>query len=198
MMKDNWVKIVEAAYPIFMDKGYKLTTTAEVALSAEVNESTLFRTFKSKEALFHSSIAYFAKKAVEIDFNILEYSGDLYQDLSRMIENIFRIQLELIPSFRLLIKRSLVKESVLEEVENSIRRQENLFSHYLTGLQRRSLIKETDVDSFIEILFSYIFYMTFELLTNVEKDNFEAQLARLVHESTQYCMDALKIREVGA
>lgn len=84
----------------------------------------------------------------------------------------------------------------MEEVEESIRKQENLFSHYLTGLKKRSLIKEIDVDSFIEILFGYIFYMTFELLSNVKQDDFEGRLAQLVHESTDYCMNALMIREV--
>jgi len=43
--------IVQAAYELFLEKGYDSTTMDDVAARAEVSRSTLFRYFGSKEAL---------------------------------------------------------------------------------------------------------------------------------------------------
>lgn len=46
-------KVLDSAFALFAEKGYDGTTTKEIAFLAGVNEVTLFRIFRSKEALFH-------------------------------------------------------------------------------------------------------------------------------------------------
>ncbi|HZL66736.1 MAG TPA: helix-turn-helix domain-containing protein, partial [Candidatus Limnocylindrales bacterium] len=46
------VRIVEAAVQLFSRRGYKGTSTREIAHLAEVNEATLFRCFVRKADLF--------------------------------------------------------------------------------------------------------------------------------------------------
>lgn len=45
-------RIIEAAKDLFMENGFKGTTTKMIAEEAGVNEATLFRHFKSKEGIF--------------------------------------------------------------------------------------------------------------------------------------------------
>ncbi len=47
-------RIQEQALRLFLDKGYDATTVQEVAAAAEVSHMTLFRHFRSKEALVES------------------------------------------------------------------------------------------------------------------------------------------------
>lgn len=195
-MSDNWTRLIETAYPMFMEKGYKGTATADIAKTAEINESTLFRNFKSKEKLFHASIEHFANKAIGIDFNIFEYTGNLHDDLKRMIKTMFEVDLELIPSFRLLIKRSLVKESVLKDISKALADQNELFSHYLTGAMRRGLMVETESNVLVDLISSYVFSRTFELLTTRDQDSFSQRLEDMVEATTVYFKDMTAIREV--
>lgn len=46
------VRIIQAAKELFMEYGFKGTTTKMIAEAANVNESTLFRNFKSKNGIF--------------------------------------------------------------------------------------------------------------------------------------------------
>lgn len=187
-MNDTWVKTIEAAYPLFMENGYKKTTTGEIAKSAGINESTIFRTFKNKERLFQLSIDYFAKKAIKSDFNILDYTGDLTKDLGRMIQAIYNLSLELIPSYRLLIKRSLVDEKILEDIKSVLQKQESLFSHYISGMISRNMIKDLDSDVVTNLIYSKVFISSFELLIANDKENLENK----INEMTQYFAELLR------
>jgi AcrR family transcriptional regulator len=49
-------KIIEASLKLFLDKGFKGTTTKMIAKEAGVNEVTIFRCFGTKEAIFNEII----------------------------------------------------------------------------------------------------------------------------------------------
>lgn len=163
IMNDNEIRIIEAAYSEFMEHGYSQAKTLNIAANAGVNESTIFRNFKSKKNLFHVSIEYCTKKALEIDFNILEYQEDWSLDIERVIRYLFKINLGYTSSFRLLIKRKLVKDEVLEHINESIDMQKNLLKNYLTGIQKRNGLKPLDFMTVVEFLNSSIFCDSFEL-----------------------------------
>jgi len=46
------IRIIEAAKLLFMENGFRGTTTKMIAKEARVNEATLFRHFKNKEGIF--------------------------------------------------------------------------------------------------------------------------------------------------
>ena len=49
-------ELLEAALKVFIEKGYKGTTTSEIAKVANISEVTLFRYFRNKEEIFMLSV----------------------------------------------------------------------------------------------------------------------------------------------
>lgn len=191
-MNDNNDKIIEAAYMKFMEKGYKATKTAEIATAAGINESTLFRNFKNKETLFQSSIDFYLRKAISLDFDILHYSNNLTEDLRRMIEVIFTLSLELVPSYRLLVKVSLVKSEILNSINSDIVRQKNIFSHYLQGMISRNMIKEIDTTYLTEIIYSRTFVSAFDYLVKENENTGPEILENRISELTDIFIELLR------
>lgn len=194
-MRNSTNKIIDAAYPLFMEYGYKKTTTSDIAKAAGINESTLFRNFKSKENLFQKSIDYYAEKAIEVDFNILNYTGDLSTDIKRMVQSMYFVSLELIPLFRLLIKQSLVPEEILHAIDDDIIKQKNLFIHYINGMISRNLIKELNSEVIYDLIYSKVFVSSFKFLTIGDKseNNYNTSLETEIVEVTKYFVKILKI-----
>jgi len=190
-MNESWIKIIEAAYPMFMESGYRGTATADIAKAAGINESTIFRNFKNKENLFQASIEHYAKKAIKIDFDILEYSGDLKSDLKRMIKTMFQLTLDLIPSYRLLVKRSLVNDEILKGIEDELINQDSLFSHYLKGMVRREMIREIDSEIVTNLIYSQVFVSSFEHLVAKNTDTFQYDLEVRIEDVTNYFIKLL-------
>lgn len=195
-MNESWLKIIEAAYPMFMKSGYKGTATADIAKAAGINESTIFRNFKNKENLFQASIEYYAKRAIKIDFNILEYSGDLAFDLKRMIQTMFQLTLDLIPSYRLLVKRSLVNDEILKSIEAELINQDSLFSHYLKGMLRRDMIREIDTEIVTSLIYSQVFVSSFELLVTKNSETFNHDMEVRIEDVTNFFIKLLMKRGV--
>lgn len=83
--EETRTRILGAAREIYVFKGFRGTTTREVAERAGVNEATLFRHFGNKEALIEAMF----KSACEHDREALdgffqkEASGDVAEDLRR-------------------------------------------------------------------------------------------------------------------
>ena len=50
--EERQAQIIEAAMELFIEKGYKSTTTFEIADAAGISEVTLFRNFDSKKDIF--------------------------------------------------------------------------------------------------------------------------------------------------
>jgi AcrR family transcriptional regulator len=55
--EDRRIQIIERALGLFREKGYRGTTTAEIAEAANISEVTLFRYFKSKQEIFLAGVA---------------------------------------------------------------------------------------------------------------------------------------------
>ncbi|MGB4588646.1 MAG: TetR/AcrR family transcriptional regulator [Clostridiaceae bacterium] len=193
-MNESWIKIIEAAYPMFMESGYKGTATADIAKAAGINESTIFRNFKNKENLFQASIEHYTKKAIKIDFDILEYTGNLEIDLKRMIQTMFQLTLELIPSYRLLVKRSLVNDEILKSIKGELINQDSLFSHYLKGMQRREMIREIDTEIVTNLIYSQVFVSSFELLVTKNVMTFQDDMEDRIEEVTNFFIKLLMRR----
>lgn len=68
--------IVQAAMPLFARKGFKGTTTKDIARSAEVSEALIYKHFPTKELLFQEIQAHCCLKFTELAalFNTIEDS----------------------------------------------------------------------------------------------------------------------------
>jgi AcrR family transcriptional regulator len=61
---DTRTELLKAAAAVFSQHGFRGSTTRRIADAAGVNEVTLFRYFKSKEALLHEAITSFSEGPV--------------------------------------------------------------------------------------------------------------------------------------
>lgn len=182
MRPDKRMQIIETSHKLFLSQGYKQTTTKQIADLAGVNESTIFRLFGNKENLFHQSIAHYTSEMLRIDNEGLTFGKNLEQDIFQLIQKNVILMKQTVPSFRLLVKGSLMDEKLLKEVNFKIHQLQNHFKQYLVGLQRRGLIKEVDFDAMVEFLFGAIFHESF--LLNIE----EAEPADYTQSLEEFCM----------
>ncbi len=194
MRQDTSLKIIELSYQLFMAQGYKQTTTKKIAELSGVNESTIFRIFGNKENLFRESIAHFTDDLMWIDNDGLTYGKDLEQDIYLLIKKNMELIKTIIPSFRLLIKTSLVEDKFLNEINTKTLNLQNHFKQYLIGIQRRGLIKDMDFEALVEYIFGVIFHEA--LLLNIEEsDNIDYHLTLdcFCEKYAEYCLDLLKL-----
>lgn len=57
-------RIIQAAYILFIEKGYHNTNTVEIAHYAEVSTGTVYSYFKDKKAIFMDVLDYYAKSII--------------------------------------------------------------------------------------------------------------------------------------
>jgi len=80
--------ILKAALQLFVEHGFRATTTKSIAEKAGVNEITLFRYFGTKDKLFYAVLEQEGQKKLDLfDFEVSEQlSGDLIEDLTAIGE----------------------------------------------------------------------------------------------------------------
>lgn len=76
------VAVLDACVACAEEKGFAGLTTRRVAELAGVNEVTIFRRFGSKSGLIN---AVFEREAAAMSDAVGDYSGDLHDDLRRMV-----------------------------------------------------------------------------------------------------------------
>src|SRR5437879_5398355 len=62
MKQDRRQQIIASAMQLFAQKGFRGTTTRDLATQAEVNEAIIFRYFKTKEELYSAIIEHKAEE----------------------------------------------------------------------------------------------------------------------------------------
>lgn len=72
--EDRKKQIIESAMNVFKEKGFKGTTTAEIAEAAKITEVTLFRYFSSKQEVYLEGVKPFIVKTLE---EVVEISSNL-------------------------------------------------------------------------------------------------------------------------
>lgn len=137
--EDREKELLQAALNIFIEKGYKGTTTAEIAKKADISEVTLFRYFKSKDEIFMLSVKPVIEESLEM--LKLDASHEKFKDALRQAL-IQRVQY--INKHHLVIKLILNEQMLLDEYQNVIDEmvkslQKVLFSY---GLKEKIELKQ--------------------------------------------------------
>lgn len=104
-------QILEAAIKLFAEKGYKGTTTQQIAKQAEITEVTLFRHFSSKQEILLEGIE-------PILFSTLEDVISISKELSgaEKLEIILLDRISLISKKYQIVKIILMENSLLTEL----------------------------------------------------------------------------------
>ncbi|MBK5253423.1 MAG: TetR/AcrR family transcriptional regulator [Peptostreptococcaceae bacterium] len=124
-------QILEAAMKLFVEKGYKGTTTLQIAKEAEITEVTLFRHFSSKQEILLEGIEPILFSTLEGAINISKESSG-----SEMIESILSDRITLISKNYQVIKLILMEDSLLTELGrgNFINRILEILKNLLTEM----------------------------------------------------------------
>jgi AcrR family transcriptional regulator len=109
--EDRRKQILDAAMTVFVEKGFKGSTTLEIAKAANVSEVTLFRCFSSKQEIFLEGIE-------PILFSTLEGSINTSIELSveKKLEYILYERISLISNNYKIVKLILTEELLLSEL----------------------------------------------------------------------------------
>ncbi len=103
--------ILNAAMKVFVERGFKGSTTIEIAKAADISEVTLFRYFKSKQEIFLQGIEpiLFSTLKGSLNSEYAESSG-------AKLENILYERISLISKNYQIVKLILSEESLLSEL----------------------------------------------------------------------------------
>ncbi|MDF2576858.1 MAG: transcriptional regulator, TetR family [Chlamydiales bacterium] len=115
-LEERKEKIIQSSIKLFALKGFKGTTTKEIAKEAAISEGMLYKVFESKKALFQA-IAEWKLKEVKDPFdNEILMAEDTDQGILLALSKILLSDLQVDPDFMRLIFYSTLEESELAEL----------------------------------------------------------------------------------
>ena len=108
-------ELLQAALNVFIEKGYKASTTIEIARAANISEVTLFRHFKSKEEIFMLSI----KPVIEASLDMLKLDPS-HENFKASLRVALILRVDYINQHHQVIKLILNEQMLLKEYANVI------------------------------------------------------------------------------
>lgn len=122
-------EVIQSALALFIEKGYKGTTTSEIAKMANISEVTLFRHFKSKEELFMAGV----KPILQVSLNKMKLDPSL-NSFEDQLKDALLHRIMYITHHHDVIKLILNEHILLADYANLIEQmvqdlQETLFSY---------------------------------------------------------------------
>ncbi|MBN2879576.1 MAG: TetR/AcrR family transcriptional regulator [Clostridia bacterium] len=143
-MDSTKVKIMEAAKELFAEKGYTSVRTKEIADCAGVNETTLFRNFKSKKHLYDEILVSNISSIDSQNLFHSEMSGDVQQDLINVSSQMFMLYKSSRQIIKMVMKGMIQEENPAEKFADEFRGS-HIRKHmkdYFSGLNKSGRIKD--------------------------------------------------------
>lgn len=135
-------KVLLAGLKLFSKHGFHATTTAQIALEAEVSEGTIYKYFKSKDDLLASLLSPMLQ---EIKANFFVHLDD-YHELTSLISFVVedRIQFLLLnfDFLKILIQELLTEERALELIQGEITGKDGVLAYFSDLKERFSEINQ--------------------------------------------------------
>jgi len=149
--------IVTTAMEMFSEKGYRGTTTKEIAERAGCNEVTLFRHFGTKEALFEETVQRFTPPSIlPKDLSDL-VTGDIRVDLVTIGLKYMEAATEKLPYIRMsLIEMPRNPELARLIAFLPVRMSSNVYEYFL-HMREDGKIAEADYGRLTEIFYNMLF-----------------------------------------
>lgn len=111
--EDRRKQILDAAMTVFVDKGFKGSTTLEIAKKADISEVTLFRYFSSKQEIFLQGIEPILLSTLKENINT---SNELSAE--EKLEYLLYERISVISKNYQVVKLILTEASLLSELGN--------------------------------------------------------------------------------
>lgn len=184
------IRIIEAAKTLFMENGFRGTTTKMIAKEARVNEATLFRHFKSKEGIF-----------VEITKEITQYSHSRLESIveSNVLpeEMLFQFGMELyrgiVESKGVLIVAILESKRRSELVSNvtqTLKTTIDILERKLTALYQDGILLECDFFT-VSLMYVESLIGLFVVQSRLEGDMIPIEIERLCRSASKIILNGM-------
>jgi AcrR family transcriptional regulator len=149
-------RILEKSLDLFSRKGFKATTTREIARDADVNEITIFRNFNSKEELLVESLDYGfdpegLKESVPNDF-----SGNLEEDLFSLVSTMRNNLRSREKVYSIMFREMATNEIVRDKVSEMPRIMKGFMVGKLEAILKERSRSDVDLETAGVFLASYI------------------------------------------
>jgi AcrR family transcriptional regulator len=155
-------RIIDAAVQVFGEQGFKGATTREIAKVADVNETTLFRNFQNKEALFKEVVERAASRMTELIATLGMSGKDLREDLSYFAEMYSRVIEENEPMVRMLVgeakRQPEEAQLIAHNAWSPVKQRLNEFVKHAqqSGKIRHDIDVEQALTAFSGAIFAYV------------------------------------------
>lgn len=151
---DTGRRILTSAMDLFSERGYKTTTTREIASRAGVNELTLFRHFGSKERLLEASIDA-AFDYEELRSTLPPLTGILESDLTALVVFMRESMRSRAPLYRLLLREHSTNGTVREKLKQLPAMVKTVMLDRMRSILKAGKRKEVDMETASVFLMSY-------------------------------------------
>ncbi len=145
-------KILDAALKLFAEKGYNNATIRDITAEAGVNDSTLFRKFKTKENLFSSVLNENYEKMKEDFGSIIVY--DEFENSQDFLETFIRNLIKLGET-----NFEFIKLTVEESSRISINFLEEFIDNLSKYMEQNIQNREIDYRIFVFNMLSFIYFL---------------------------------------
>lgn len=184
------VRIIEAATQLFMENGFKGTTTKMIAQKAKVNEATIFRHFNSKEGVFvevskevtkngHSKLVAIVESGLPPEEMLFQFGMELY---NLLVEDKGGLIVAIIESKR--------RTDLTKNVTLSFRTMIDLLEGKLIALHKAGILKESD---YFTVALMYVESMIglFVVQTRLDGEVIPMEIERLCKSASRIIFSGL-------
>ncbi len=175
MTNETKQKILDAALKLFAEKGYNSATIRDITTEAGVNDSTLFRKFKTKENLFSSVLIQNYQKMKE-DFDSIIVHNE-FEDQADFLETFIRNLMNLGKN-----NFDFIKLTVDESNRIPINFLEDFINNLSEYLEKNIQSKEINYKIFVFNALSFIYFLLLDY-GHVFKDHDKA-IEKFINNST--------------
>ena len=170
MKSETKERILDAAVDLFAAKGYKNTTTLEIAYRSGVDETTIYKHFNNKKSLFQEAFLAMTPDRSLVPTRGLTGGRDLKRDFAMFIRKYMILHINHMPAYRI----SMLLDEVYDKeiYADSFRRIEGMieqFERYLEELKRKGMIRNADYKVITELLFSLFLTKATEFIVGAPK-----------------------------
>lgn len=146
--------ILTAARQVFINRGYKGATTAEIAESAAISEVTLFRHFSSKQELFIEAVEPALTEGL---YKEIQNSNHL--DPMERLRNVLTERINFVSQNHQLVKLVLMENNIHDELfhHNIIEKITELVKKLIDSLGIEEGKKELTLRMLMGVYFSFLY-----------------------------------------
>ncbi|WP_407310371.1 TetR/AcrR family transcriptional regulator [Desulfosporosinus sp. SB140] len=192
----NWndnalsLRIIDAAKQLFMEHGFKGTTTKMIAERARVNEATLFRHFKNKEGLFlaitkeitqdgNSRLEGIIESDLPLEDLLFEFGMELYR---RIVESKGILIVAIIESKR--------RTELIKNVTNTFKSIIVILERKLIALYKKGLLGQSDFFT-VSLMYVESLIGLFVVQNRLEGDLIPVEIDRLCRSASKVLSNGL-------